>query len=147
MTKIYHATDRALTELARNKYDELNSICGDARDGDDAGYTFDGALSESFSTLEPYLTEVGFIRTIDGNGDVSFTWPIGKEVQRFLRAVSTIIHIEYDGPDELNLMWNAFSLGGDDDVDYFGGYIDSIADILDEWEDPMNDNAPHELKA
>ena len=147
MTKMYHATDRALTEMARMKFDKLNSICGDVLDEPDAGYTFDGALSESYSTLEDYLTEIGFIRAVNEHGVLTFTWPVGGEVQRFLHAVSTIIHIEYDGPDGLNLMWNAFSLGSDDDVDYFGGYIDSIADILDEWEDPMNDNPPHELKA
>lgn len=143
MTEMYHATDHALTEMARLKFDKLHSICGD--DFDDAGYTFDGAWSESFSTLEPYLTEIGLVVTRDGDR-ILYSWPVGKEVQRFLRAVSTIIHIEYDS-EFIDTLWSGWQLGGDDNVDYFGGYIDSIADILDEWEDPMNDNAPHELKA
>ena len=156
MTLVYRATNRALTELARRH--DPDGICGSI---DDPHYTVYGAFTESLgrpSVFEDYLTAVGLVITLpQGKSNkpddaVTFQWNDNAgQLQSFLHAVSTIVDIEYEAYDyddpKCNALWTAFGLSGDDSSDYFGGYLDSIADAFDLWQDPIHDNAPHELKA
>lgn len=47
-----------------------------------------------------------------------------------MRVTALVSHdYEYDPPDVLDV-WKSFDLGGDDDVDYNGSYIDILIDLI-----------------
>ena len=135
----YHVTDDEITKLVREKCaddTEITTTAGLFYDADDpdGAYTVMGAFSESNTpAYRAYLAGFGLVVDHENN---MMTFTDNKDVLDVMRHIAHLVHLEYDNIDDVpQLMWKLFDLGGDDDVDYFGGYINAVADAIELWID------------
>jgi hypothetical protein len=52
-----------------------------------------------------------------------------EEALAYIEAFATMVWIEYETRCA-NIVWEAFALGSDDDVDYNGGYLEALCNAL-----------------
>lgn len=126
----YEIKEADMIKFLREHREEANDIGFDVTEDDFEPYYF--AREQGSSFWLQYMKPVGKM-WLEGD---TFYFDSDGGGQEMLRAISSLTGAEYESSAD-SIYWNiwqAFGLGGDDYVDYFGGYIDTIADMADLWE-------------
>jgi hypothetical protein len=110
--------------------DNANIDPDDERDTDDVLQYFE-SMTDQFST---WITSNHIFQVV---GDKVY---YNLDRMPLLRAMIDRIAWEYDaleadGIPDTHRLWKLFQLGGDDDVDYNGGYLANAIDILERHEE------------
>lgn len=108
--------------------EEVIDICGPEMDEEAGDEYFLYYLSEASDAMTNWLKGRGLFVATEEDGERYLNFDRSRFEEIRLMAASVID--EYDS-DEDHGVWSQFNLSGDDDVDYNGGYIFIILNVLE----------------